>query len=31
MEPKNARHMRWHKEGTRANLDVMVHPSNGEA
>jgi hypothetical protein len=31
MEPKNARHMRWHKEGIRTNPDVMVHPYDGEA
>jgi hypothetical protein len=28
---KNARHMRWHKEGTRANPDAMVHPFDDEA
>jgi hypothetical protein len=31
MEPKNAKHVRWHKEGTRANPNVVVHPSDGEA
>jgi hypothetical protein len=31
MEPKNARRVRWHKEGTRANLHVMVHPTDVEA
>jgi hypothetical protein len=31
MEQKNARHMRWHKEGTHANVDVMVHSSDGES
>jgi hypothetical protein len=28
---KNARHMRWHKEGVRENVQVMVHPSISEA
>jgi hypothetical protein len=31
MEQKNARHMRWHKESTHANVDVMVHSSDGES
>ncbi|KAL6639429.1 hypothetical protein ACP70R_023159 [Stipagrostis hirtigluma subsp. patula] len=31
MEPKTAKHMRWHKEGTRTNPNVMVHPSDAEA
>ena len=31
MEPKTAKHMRWHKEGKRANPSVMVHPSDAEA
>jgi len=31
MEPKTAKHMRWHKEGRRANPIVMVHPSDAEA
>ena len=31
MEPKNAKHMRWHKEGRRSNPSVMVHPSDAEA
>jgi hypothetical protein len=26
-----ARHMRWHKEGVRENLDVMAHPSDTDA
>ena len=31
MEPKTAKHMRYHKEGTRANPRIMVHPSDGQA
>ena len=31
MEPKTAKHMRWHKEGRCDNPNVMVHPSNAEA
>jgi hypothetical protein len=30
MEPKIAKHMRWHKEGKRVNPSVMVHPSDSE-
>jgi hypothetical protein len=26
-----ARHMRWHKEGVRENLDVMAHPADTDA
>lgn len=31
MEPKTAKHMRYHKEGFRANSRVMVHPSDAQA
>lgn len=31
MEPGTAKHMRFHKDGTRANPNIMVHPSDGEA
>jgi len=31
MEPKTTKHMRWHKEGRHANLNVMVHPSDAKA
>jgi hypothetical protein len=31
MEPKTAQHMRWHKEGRRANPNVMMHPSDAKA
>ena len=31
MEPKTTKHMRWHKDGRRANPSVMVHPSDAEA
>ncbi|XP_052147318.1 uncharacterized protein LOC127766269 [Oryza glaberrima] len=31
MEPGTAKHMRFHKDGTRANPNTMVHPSDGEA
>ena len=31
MEPKTAKHMRYHKEGTCANPRIMVHPSDGQA
>jgi hypothetical protein len=31
MEAKTAKHMCWHKAGTRDNPNVMVHPSDGDA
>ncbi|WVZ89659.1 hypothetical protein U9M48_036034 [Paspalum notatum var. saurae] len=31
MEASTAKHMQWHQDGKRANLDVMVHPSDAEA
>jgi hypothetical protein len=31
MEAKTAKHMCWHKAETRANPNVMVHPSDGDA
>jgi hypothetical protein len=31
MKAKTAKHMCWHKIGTRANPNVMVHPSDGDA
>jgi hypothetical protein len=31
MQPKTTKHMWWHKEGRRANPNVMIHPSDAEA
>ena len=31
LSKRTAMHMRWHKEGERADKNMMVHPSDGEA